>query len=228
MRVYCVNLNPLGENEAGYRKIKQECISACLKSYFLRHPEKSRDTEIISFAYRYKAGHEDIQPHYVESLMQQAGAEGAVLIFMSLDAIRTRSVESTSSLLQRCVERYNVAAVYLPFLSMEKPFDEYWREYLIFAHDKASYRPGRKVPGPYAPKEIREFIELHRGYDNFVLAADLEKYTGIKLSAVRSMSRQYNPNKKGRPITKEEIDEIAEIRKRHVANAMKYIEIFPD
>ncbi len=230
MRVYCINLNPFGENSGEYRKIKQECISVCLDSFFLRHTEKNRDDiETVSFAYRFRPGHEKIQSSYIETLMKQADSEGAVLIFMTLDSIRVRSVRSTCAMLQRCVQRYtNIAAVYLPSVSMEKPFDEYWKEFLAFAHDDAGYTPGRVVAGESSPKELRKFIEDHRGYRNFVNATDLEKYTGVRLSSVRDRSRQFDPGRKGRPITQEEIDEISEIMKRLDEEIRNRIEIFPD
>ena len=227
MKVYCVNLNPFGENEPGYRKIKRECISACMKSLFRRRPGDAGDVETVSFAYRFKAGHEDVQQHYIESLMREAGEEGAVLIFMSLDAIRVRSVESTCAMLQRCVQRYH-ATVFLPFLSMKKPFDEYWKEFLVFAHDDGEYIPRRVVAGASAPKELGRFIEEHRGYRDFVSASDLEKYTGVRVESIRSRTGQYDPNRRGRPITQEEIDEIAEIRKRHIDNILRMVETFPD
>ena len=227
MKVYCVNLNPFGENEPGYKKIKRKCITACMESWFSRHPGSDGSVEAVSYAYRFRPGHEDVQQNYIENLMRKAGEEGAVLILMSLDTVRVRSVRSTCAMLQRCVQRYNTA-VYLPFFSMERPFDEYWEDFLSFAHDDPSYRPKRVVAGVPAPKELSRFIEDRRGYRDFVSASDLEKHTGVRVSSIRDRSGQYDPNRRGRPITQEEIDEIAEIRKRHIDNILRMVETFPD
>jgi hypothetical protein len=230
MKVYCINLNPFGENGQKYKKIKQECIGECLDSFFSRHPETDKNViETISFSYRFRPGHENVQGRYIEMLMKQADSEGAVLVFMTLDSIRVRSVRSTCAMLQRCVQRYTgIAAVYLPLISMEEPFDEYWKEFLAFAHDDAGYTPGRVVAGEPAPKELLRFIQDHRGYRNFVNAADLEKHTGVRLSSIRDRSRQFDVGLRGRPITQEEIDEIREIKRRHTEEIMEMIEVFPD
>lgn len=213
-----------------YKKVKEVSISACLTSFYARHPEKVRETtKMVSFSYRFKPGHEDVQRDYIEMLMKQADSEGAILIFMTLDAIRVRSVRSTCAMLQRCVQRYTgIAAVYLPSIDMTRPFDEYWEDFLAFAHDDADYKPGRVVAGEPAPKELGRFIEDRRGYRDFVSASDLEKYTGVRVSSIRDRSGQYDPNRRGRAITQEEIDEIADIRKRHEQKVRDAIEIFSD
>ena len=230
MKLYCINLNPFGKNSYGYKKVKEVSISACLTSFYARHPEKvTETTKTVSFSYRFRPGHEDAQRDYIEMLMKQADSEGAILIFMTLDAIRVRSVRSTCTMLQRCVQRYTgIAAVYLPSIDMSRPFDEYWEDFLAFAHDDADYKPGRVVAGEPAPKDLLKFIQDHRGYQNFVSAPDLEKYTGVRLSSVRDRSRQFDVGLRGRPITQAEIDEIADIRKRHEQKVLDAIEIFSD
>ena len=67
----------------------------------------------------------------------------------------------------------------------------------------------------YADRVAVILKEVKANRDAAVLAFT-KKFDGADLTADQML------------VTKEEIDEIAEIRKRHVANAMKYIEIFPD
>ena len=218
MKVYNINLNPLGANDPVIIANKENSLKACLESYFSSENKKS-ETEIISFAYSFKKPND--QKKFLELLIDKASNNKSLVIFQSISDVGMGDREVVCRSIERWLEK-EIAGLFISSISTKKQFCEYRNEYVDFCFGKKNYTHGRLPYRPSFPKELMEYA-IYLKAEEHVLLPDIKKYTGINkttlMTHISNDTYYENDYKKGRSITDTEIQEIEKI-KINVENAI--------